>query len=260
MRHKYLLSICIPTHNRAPYLKKCLDSLVCQPEFLNGAVEIVISDNASTDNTTELIRYYQNKYDNIVYHRNVKNIGIVNGDINYAIAMQSGHGILRKLGGDNRIYKKGSLQYFCDISRKWSTSKPIIYFSNGNIRGNVQEMEKITTMDHFLECSSFMLTWIDTFFLWDEECKNLVRFAETSKTGFWFTEKTLELMIQKKIAICFNRNLIRHTMIKQKDVSYGVFEEFHDKYLGICSVLVDRKIITQERFNYLEKDLLFGFF
>lgn len=257
---KYLVSICIPTYNRAPYLKQCLDSLVCQPEFLKGDVEIVISDNASTDDTCTLVMDYQKQYANITYHRNSYNVGCINGDINYAIAMQSGHGILRKLGGDIRIYKKGSLQYFCDISRKWSTSKPVIYFSNGYIRGNVQEMEEITTMDHFLECASFMLTWIDTFFLWDEECRDLVPFAENSRTGFWFVEKTIELMEQKKRVVFFNKKLIEYIPIKGKNVSYGIFDVFYNKFLGIFRALVNEQVITSERFNYLEKDLLFGFF
>lgn len=51
MSEKPLLSICIPTYNRAEYLAKSLDTLVCLPEFNSSEVEVVISDNASTDNT-----------------------------------------------------------------------------------------------------------------------------------------------------------------------------------------------------------------
>ena len=257
---KYLVSICIPTCNRAPYLRKCLDSLVCQPEFLNGMVEIVISDNASTDNTGDLVKKYTKKYTNITYHRNVVNMGFINGDVNFAVAMQSGHGILRKLGGDTRIYKEGSLKYFCEISRRWKESRPVIYFSNGNMRGNVQEMEEIVTMDGFLHGASFWLTWIDTVCLWEEECKDLVSFAEKSKTGFWFVEKTVELMEQKKHVIFFNQNVIEGMVVKKKDISYGIFGVFYDKFLGIFRPMVGRGVITQNCFDYLEKDLLFGFF
>lgn len=257
---KYLVSICIPTYNRASYLKKCLDSLICQPEFFKGDVEIVISDNASTDDTRTLVTGYQRKYSNITYHRNSGNMGFINGDVNFAVVMQLGHGILRKLGGDTRIYKKGSLKYFCEISRRWKESRPVIYFNNGNVRGNVQEMEEIVTMDHFLHCASFMLTWIDTFSLWAEECKDLVSFAEKSKTGFWFVEKTVELMEQKKHVIFFNQNVIEGMVVKKKNISYGVFDVFYNKFLGIFKSMVDRGIITQNCFDYLEKDLLFGFF
>ena len=61
-KEQYLVSICIPTYNRAPYLKKCLDSLVCQPEFQQGLVEIVVSDNASTDDTEKVAEAYSTAY------------------------------------------------------------------------------------------------------------------------------------------------------------------------------------------------------
>ena len=49
MTNRPLLSICIPTYNREPFLRECLASLQ-----LGGArdqVEVVVSDNASTDQT-----------------------------------------------------------------------------------------------------------------------------------------------------------------------------------------------------------------
>lgn len=256
MKNKYLLSICIPTHNRGIYLKRCLDSLVRQKEFLEGLVEIVISDNASNDNTHDVVKCYQDKYTNIIYHKNPVDMK----EVNFAVAMQLGNGILRKLGGDTRIYKKGSLRYFCDISREWKGKKPVIYFNNGDIRGKVREREEITTMDHFLECASFKLTWMDTFFLWEEECDDLVAFANRAGGVFWFVKKTLELMEYKKSVIFFNKRLIRYMAIKKKDVSYGIFEVFYNEFLGIGKSLVDNRIITQDCFDYLEKDLLFGFF
>ena len=48
---KPLLSICIPTFNRASYLKQALDAYVNNTS-LNEDVEIVISDNASTYQAT----------------------------------------------------------------------------------------------------------------------------------------------------------------------------------------------------------------
>lgn len=77
MQSKPLLSICIPTYNREKYLKECLESIVNQKWFNISDIEIVISDNASTDNTKELVHEYQKKYSNIKYHRNEENIGAI---------------------------------------------------------------------------------------------------------------------------------------------------------------------------------------
>jgi abequosyltransferase len=58
-----LLSICIPTYNREKYLRRLLDSIVFQKEFIDtNDVEIVIADNASTDSTEELVNEYTKKY------------------------------------------------------------------------------------------------------------------------------------------------------------------------------------------------------
>ncbi|AMC36755.1 glycosyltransferase family 2 protein [Janthinobacterium sp. B9-8] len=70
-----LLSICIPTYNRDKYLKECLDSIVIQE---CKDIEVVISDNASTDNTEVLILEYSKKL-NIRYQRFDSNQGF---DIN----------------------------------------------------------------------------------------------------------------------------------------------------------------------------------
>lgn len=49
------LSICIPTYNRAGFLKECLDSL---EHCWAPDIEIVVSDNASTDSTIEMLADY----------------------------------------------------------------------------------------------------------------------------------------------------------------------------------------------------------
>lgn len=52
-----LLSICIPTYNRAGFLRECLSSI--NPEELDGNVEVVVSDNASTDDTLKVLEAFQ---------------------------------------------------------------------------------------------------------------------------------------------------------------------------------------------------------
>ena len=82
MGNKPLLSICIPTRNREKYLRECLDSIINQEGFDEEKIEIVISDNASSDNTTELVKQYQKKYTNIIYHKNEKNIWAIKNILN----------------------------------------------------------------------------------------------------------------------------------------------------------------------------------
>ncbi|MBQ3834188.1 MAG: glycosyltransferase family 2 protein, partial [Elusimicrobia bacterium] len=63
-----LLSICIPTYNRAEYLTQILNSIV-ENEGFGKDVEVVISDNCSTDNTEEVCKIFTEKYSNIKYFK-----------------------------------------------------------------------------------------------------------------------------------------------------------------------------------------------
>jgi len=67
-----LVSICIPTYNSARFLRECIDSIVKQT-YPNK--EIIISDNASTDETEKIAKEYVKKY-KIKYYRNEKNFGV----------------------------------------------------------------------------------------------------------------------------------------------------------------------------------------
>ena len=54
-----LVSICIPIYNSAGFLSKCLDSIVSQT-YPNK--EIIVSDNASTDETEKIAKEYVEEY------------------------------------------------------------------------------------------------------------------------------------------------------------------------------------------------------
>ena len=71
-----LLSICIATYNRAQYLAQCLESFIYQAESLEeGLIEVLISDNCSTDNTSEIVEKYLGRFRFIRYFVNNENIG-----------------------------------------------------------------------------------------------------------------------------------------------------------------------------------------
>ncbi len=64
-----LISICIPTNNRADYLEECLSSITKQffNEEIKNQVNIFILNNQSSDNTEEVVKKFVSKYKNIRY-------------------------------------------------------------------------------------------------------------------------------------------------------------------------------------------------
>ncbi|MGZ3749514.1 MAG: glycosyltransferase family 2 protein, partial [Pseudobdellovibrionaceae bacterium] len=67
------VSIIIPTFNRASFLVEAIESALAQDY---GDLEVVISDNASTDYTSEVAQYFS-KDPRVKYFRNAENIGMV---------------------------------------------------------------------------------------------------------------------------------------------------------------------------------------
>lgn len=78
------LSFCIPTYNRADYIGQTLESMAVQ--IIEGewtdCIEVCISDNASQDDTDDVIRKFQSDYPSVrtVYSKNCENMG---ADRNY---------------------------------------------------------------------------------------------------------------------------------------------------------------------------------
>lgn len=69
-----LVSVCIPTFNGAKYLQKALDSVIYQT-YKN--IEVVISDDDSTDNTIKIIKEFNHSVDFPVriFHHSPSGIG-----------------------------------------------------------------------------------------------------------------------------------------------------------------------------------------
>jgi len=72
MSEKILISICIPTYNRANYLDICLQSIL---HYNSDNIEVLIQDNDSPDNTSEIVKKYDDP--RFQYEKNDTNIGPV---------------------------------------------------------------------------------------------------------------------------------------------------------------------------------------
>ncbi len=98
-----LLSVCIPTFNRAPYLGALLrsfgDQIEAQPLLANQIV-IYISDNSSTDDTPNVVSRAKQRIPQLVYKRNSVNMG---GDANILYVRTLAHGYYTWVLGDDEI-------------------------------------------------------------------------------------------------------------------------------------------------------------
>ena len=59
------LSIIIPVYNTSRYLRKCLDSIVCQ-NIDNNLYEVIVVNDGSPDEAQDIIDEYINKYPHLL--------------------------------------------------------------------------------------------------------------------------------------------------------------------------------------------------
>jgi len=102
-----VLSISIPTFNRAEWLRLCLSRLIPQLEGFYGEVEVTVYDNASPDNTGEVVKAFLTKNVPLTYIRNSENIG---SDKNIAQCFNKAIGKYVLILGDDDVVLDGSLK------------------------------------------------------------------------------------------------------------------------------------------------------
>ena len=101
MKTSPLLSICIPSYNRADLLAECLNSIFFSAQGYEDQIEVIVADNASTDHTREIMASFQQKFPLLVYYRHESNIG---GERNFRhVASLADGEFIWVCGDDDRI-------------------------------------------------------------------------------------------------------------------------------------------------------------
>lgn len=106
-----LLTIAIPTWNRAEYLRLNLEQLASQLVRLEHLVEILISDNASADETPAVVASFMPCGVPLRYIRNAENIG---SDCNIAQCFNEAAGQYVLILGDDDLLVDGALPWLIE--------------------------------------------------------------------------------------------------------------------------------------------------
>ena len=99
IRMSHLVSIGLPVRNAGSRVTEVVRSVQAQTYT---DLELVISDNASTDDTEDVVRALAKEDDRIVYHRQPENVGLLN-NFTYVIRAATGT-YFRWIGDDDRVH------------------------------------------------------------------------------------------------------------------------------------------------------------
>lgn len=109
---KPLCSVCVANYNGAGYLKNCIDSILAQKDF-PGNIEIIVHDDASEDESLELL---QNRYPCVKVLKSDENVGFCVSN-NRMVAVSRGVFIL--LLNNDAVLHENALKTLYEGSQKY---------------------------------------------------------------------------------------------------------------------------------------------
>lgn len=223
--NEVLLSICIPTYNRAKALDETLKSITKQLVFTNtNKIEIVISDNCSTDETSEIVDKYKSIFPHkIIYSRNDEDIV----DKNFEKVLSLANGCFLKLNNDTLVHSINSLNLILELIEKNIHDKPLLYFTNGIL--DKASIIRGYGLEYFIELVSYNTTWIATFGIWKIDFDKIEDFSKSSYLKLIQVDVLFEVFKFNPNFIVFNESLFSTINVKKKG-GYDLVTVFLDNY------------------------------
>lgn len=243
-----LLSICIPTYNRAIYLEEALKNITRDKAF-GEEVEIVISDNASTDDTQLITEKYIDQYNNIRYYRNEKNIR----DRNFILALSRGNGKYVRLFNDTLRFKEGALSKMLEVIRSSKEDSPLFFYQNIDFL-NSNTNKEVNGTSAFISNTSYWVTWIANFGNWKVIVDKIPSPNECAHLLLTQVDWSFKIMeIYKEAKIYYGDYF--ESVVPNKKGGYNLFEVFVNNYFFIVRKCLHRGFVFQR-----EKYRLFRYF
>lgn len=252
---KPLLSVCIPIYNRLPFLERQLDRMMDDKELFKEQVQLIISDNCSSEDLKSCCEKYQSQGLQLLYHCNETNIG---PDGNFAWCFHHADGKYVWLLGSDDILVKGVLEKIVSLLQDENYGLVALSMKPKN--------EEVTTYYDHGEILADICYWI-TFM-----SVNIIR-TETIKTialSDFLSSFMIQVPAYLNACLASDVNVVLYLGYPfEKDSNaennggYNLFQVFIENLHGIYQSFVDKEMLSQKTFERIKrieyKDFLVGF-
>lgn len=249
-----LLSICIPTYNRAEVLKEVLNAYVINEGF-DDSVELIISDNASTDHTYDVCLEFVEKYHNIHYYRNEKNIL----DKNFPLVLNYGKGHYLKLINDCAIPLSHSLNYMKSKIREYMEEQRPVFFTTNTIFTTYKKEEiECENLDKYVKVISTFVTYNNCFGAWYNQWHDIENKEKYADYKLMQVDWSYQLVLKNGGCILCDKLLFVGAKLGVRK-GYNWFKIHLDNYYQIMMPYINNCYISKETYKGDRINLLYHF-
>lgn len=244
-----ILSLCMPTNGVSEWVFPVLDSIFNQG-CNSDDFEVVITDNGNDSNFKHNIKSYIAEYKNIQYYETTA-LPFLNEIESYKKAS----GELIKFVNHRTKLLPGALELLIKYAKENVISKPISYFSNGELKLGKKE-NLYNTFDEFVSNLSYWSSWSTGMTIWKKDFEKLPGDVSDFNELFPHTD----VLFSER-----NRNnyMINDTVIfdeipqgKKPKGAYNLFYAFGVEYPSIILELYRSGSISAKTYQKVTQDNL----
>ncbi len=257
---KPLLTIAIPTFNRAGWLDLCLSQIAKQAPALGRQVEILVSNNNSTDNTDDIVNRYVSSGLAITYIRNAENIG---SDRNLLQCFKRSSGKYVLVMGDDDVILDNALGKIVRILEKGDYGV-VFLNSYGFTDDFLAEQPKARSrghkvyakVDEFISKAGYLLTFISVNIvnrkLVDEGLLEQLVNTNLVQLGWVFSA-----LFKSEKNVFVNEYSVAARMFNSG--GYKLCEVFAVRFNNVFDIFIKRGI-DKKKFRIINNKMLFKYF
>lgn len=248
-----ILSLCYPTYNRGWCMKQQIERLQTCPQELLDKVEILISDNCSTDDTQAIVEDAVSQGFRCRYIRNETNLGM---DGNFVSCFRKATGKYVWLLGDDDVIIPDSLSKI--VAKLEGDEDYGLLHIEMSLDKNKKPFVEYIDDDQFCKDISFWFTFISGNIPQTKYVKDI---PFEKYMGTWFTLIPLyfKSLHSESKNLMANFKVFDDSMDSKRNGGYNFFQVFVANYLNLLNEFKDSGYITETTVEYMKKNIFSKF-
>lgn len=250
-----LLSLCIPIYNRLAYLERQLERLSEDKDLFDNQIQLIVSDNCSTEKLYPCCEKYQIKGLKMIYYRQDTNIG---PDGNFEWCFHHADGKYVWLLGSDDIPVKGFLRKL--VTYLVENDYGLVHLSMSKQK---QELTEFKNPDDMVVAINYWITFISA---------NIICTKSLDTVDLSDYKQSFMIQVPAYLNACCSSS--RNAIIYQKHYfesdsdganngGYNLFQVFVTNLFEIYTSFLEKGLLSQEGFGKVIKieyrDFLCGF-